>query len=420
MSIQVQENSSADRIRSILESGRLVVCVGPGGVGKTTTAAALGLRAAMAGRRTIVLTIDPAKRLANSLGLENLTNDPQQIDLAAAASTTEAARIINTYSPEMADGNDSQEGESGSSRGELWAMMLDSEKTFNDLVDSLAPDRGALEKARENNIYRLLSSALHGMQEYMALDKLHDLYTGGYFDLVILDTPPTKNALEFLETPSRAASFFDERIIRFFLPDKEKKGFFGRVLNPGSIVLSLISKVLGESFVNDLSEFFDTFYYLQETLQSRGEMIEFILRDPQTYFFVITSADPRRMKEAYFFHEKLDQLEQKAEVFVINRVIPAFSAEDLATLDDKDLDDLIISQGFEDPDEIRDLRHRLETHYARLAKLALRDRAAIATLANRVGDETLRLVPLLGEDVHNLANLLKLSDFLTPLATEKS
>ncbi len=411
---------SADVIRNVLDDGRLVVCVGPGGVGKTTTAAALGLRAAMAGRRAIVLTIDPARRLANSLGLQSLTNDPQQIDLATAATGEEATRYLTSTSPPGEHGDEDQDDADGKAEGsqqqdgELWAMMLDSEQTFDDLIDQYAPDKGALESARENNIYRLLSSALYGMQEYMALDKLHDLYTGGYFDLVVLDTPPTKNALEFLETPSRAATFFDERIIKWFLPD-HSAGFFSRVFNPGSVVLKLVSKVLGESFVEDLVEFFDTFHYLQEALQQRGEMIEFILRDRQTHFFVITSADPRRMKEAYFFHEKLGALEQKADIFIINRVIPMFAAHDLAQLEDEDLDGMLEEHGLEDPDQARSIRKHLETHYARLAKLALRDRKAISSLATRVGDESIRLVPLLGEDVHNLSHLLKLSDFLTPL-----
>jgi len=389
-------------MRNVLDDGRLIVCVGPGGVGKTTTAAALGLRAAMAGRKTIVLTIDPAKRLANSLGLESLTNDPQQIDLGGAAETEQATQYVEAA--ENGDGDD----------GELWAMMLDSEQTFNELIDEYAPDQKALERGRENNIYKLLSSALHGMQEYMALDKLHDLYTGGYFDLVVLDTPPTKNALEFLETPDRAATFFDDRIIKWFLPDRDA-GFFSRMFNPGSVVLKLVSKVLGESFVEDLVEFFDTFHYLQEALQQRGEMIEFILRDPNTNFFVITSADPRRMKEAYFFHEKLDDLDQNAEMFIINRVIPRFSAQDIAQLEDHELDEMLSEAGVDDPDEARKLRTDLEQHYARLSQLANRDRNAISTLSARVGEELIRLVPLLGEDVHNLAQLLKLSDFLTPL-----
>ncbi len=393
--------TSADAIRGVLDDGRLIVCVGPGGVGKTTTAAALGLRAAMAGRKTIVLTIDPAKRLANSLGLQSLTNDPQKIDLDEAA-------VTDTTLEHISAATESKEG------GELWAMMLDSEQTFNDLIDQYAPDEKALERGRENNIYRLLSSALHGMQEYMALDKLHDLYTGGYFDLVVLDTPPTKNALEFLETPGRAATFFDERIIKWFLPNRDS-GLLSRVFNPGSVVLKLVSAVLGESFVQDLVEFFDTFHYLQEALQQRGEMIEFILRDPQTHFFVITSADPRRMNEAFFFHEKLANLEQKADIFIINRVIPRFSPEDIARLDDAALDAILTEEGVDDGERVRSFRKHLETHYARLAKLAMRDRDAISSLATRVGDDAIRLVPLLGEDVHNLGHLLKLSDFLTPL-----
>ncbi|WP_158542531.1 ArsA family ATPase [Lujinxingia litoralis] len=393
MTASSSPDPNASTLRDLLDSGRLIVCVGPGGVGKTTTSAAIGLRAAMAGRKTIVMTIDPAKRLANSLGLDDLTNDPQQIDLSDALA--------------MAGGEDQG--------GELWAMMLDAEKTFDDMVTRHAPDKGALARAKENNIYRLLSSALHGMQEYMALEKLHDLYTGGYFDLVILDTPPTKNALEFLETPGRASTFFDERIIKWFLPNR-RSGLLGRVFNPGSVVLGLISRVLGESFVNDLVEFFDTFHYLQEALQQNGELIEFILRDPLTHFFVITSADPRRMKEAVYFHEKLGQLDQRADFFIINRVIPRFHPEDIAKIEDADLDALLTSGDHgATSTQIRGLRQRLETHYLQLARLAIRDREAIAGLAARVGEEALRLIPLLGEDVHNLSNLLRLSDFITPI-----
>ncbi len=395
---QPTPTDAASTIQHTLDEGRLIVCVGPGGVGKTTTAATLGLRAAMAGRRTIVLTIDPARRLANSLGLDSLTNTPQQISLDQAFD--EVASLASL------ERNDD---------GELWAMMLDSEETFNDLIDEYAPDDKALEKGRENNIYKLLSSALHGMQEYMALDKLHDLYTGGYFDLVVLDTPPTKNALEFLETPKRAATFFDDRIIKWFLPDRDA-GFFSRVFNPGSVVLKLISKVLGESFVKDLVEFFDTFHYLQEALQQRGEMIEFILRDPRTHFFVITSADPRRIKEAHFFHEKLADLEQEARVFILNRVIPHFLESDLEPLNDQTLQSML-DESFPE-DELQSLMAQLQAHYIRLARLAGRDRAAIDDLADRVGQDLLRLVPLLGEDVHNLRQLLRLSDFLTPLSKD--
>lgn len=379
-----------DPIAPLLETARLVVCCGPGGVGKTTTAAALGLRGVLMGRKVIVLTIDPARRLANSLGLEELSNSPQQIDLAANLS----------HVPDSVGD------------GEFWAMMLDQKKTLDDLVKRFAPDPGAFERAQNNNIYRLLSSTLHGMQEYMALDKLHDLYTGGHFDLVILDTPPTKNALEFLETPSRAKTFFDERIIKWFIPNRQKTGgLFSRIVDPGAVVIKLLSKIFGETFIKELTEFFETLEFLQQALQTRGEMIDFIMRDEQTHFFVITSADPRRMKEALFFHEKLAELGQKAEAFIINRVIPEFSPGDLDDLSDTKLVDVVDDLP---TSELGPLRAELERTYLALSKLAVRDREAIESLAKRIGAASLRRVPMLGQDVHSIEQLVNLSSFLTP------
>ena len=379
-----------DRILEIVRTGRLIVCAGPGGVGKTTTSAAIGLRGALEGRRVIVLTIDPARRLANSLGLSELTNEPQRIDLQTAGGEAEAV-----------------EG------GELWAMMLDQKQTLDDLVGKYAPDKGALERSHQNNIYRLLSSTLAGMQEYMALDKLHDLYTGGYYDLVVLDTPPTKNALEFLETPGRARQFFDDRVIKWFLPNKTG-GFLGRIVNPaGTAVMALLARVFGQAFVDDLVEFFDTLQFLQEALRSRGEMIDFILRDPATHFFVITSADSRRIKEAMFFHEKLGELNKKAAAFILNRVIPNFAVEDLAAVDQVALEQALRREGVEAADAA-ELTRQLEFQYAHLAKLAHHNQEIIARFARRVSPDLLHTVPLFGEDVHDLHQLRRLGHFLTP------
>lgn len=380
-----------DSILQILKSGRLIVCAGPGGVGKTTTSAALGLRAALEGRRVIVLTIDPARRLANSLGLNELTNEPQQIALAEHVPDLEV--------PES---------------GELWAMMLDQKQTLDDLVRKYAPDKGALERSHENNIYRLLSSTLAGMQEYMALDKLHDLYTGGYFDLVVLDTPPTKNALQFLETPTRARQFFDDRVIKWFLPNRQGGGLFSRITNPaGSVVLGLMARIFGQAFVDDLVEFFDTLQFLQEALRSRGEMIDFILRDPATHFLVITSADARRIKEALFFHEKLGDLNQKAGGFVLNRVIPNFAVEDLATVDQNALRDALEQEGI-DHESATELTRKLELQYAHLAKLATHNQEIIARFGKKVNPDLLHTIPLFGEDVHDIPQLRRLGHFLTP------
>lgn len=376
----------------ILTDGRLIVCCGPGGVGKTTTAAALGLRAVTQGRKVIVITIDPAKRLANSLGLAELTNEPQEIEL--------------------------QEIEDASPDGELWAMMLDQEQTFEDLVRRHAPDEKALERSRDNHIYQLLSSALHGMQEYAALDKLHDLYTGGYFDLVVLDTPPSTNALDFLNAPERVSRFFDRRIMKWFLPEESRStGLIGKIINPaGSVVLKLLSKIVGEEFVDEIVEFFDTFHYLQETLKERGDMIDYILSEPRTHFLLITSADPRRIKEVLQFHKKLEELDQHARAFIVNRVTPQFSLEDLEHLDEADLREFIEAHGIDDTIATDVLLEQLENHYASLARLADRDRKSIDQLAERVGRELLQLVPVLGEDVHSIDDLLRLGRFLTPAA----
>lgn len=395
VSIAPQDDTSSpapsDPVAPLLDEARLIVCCGPGGVGKTTTAAALGLRGALMGRRVIVLTIDPAKRLANSLGLDALSNTPQRIDIS---------RNLEDDAPEAAQ------------EGQLWAMMLDQKQTLDDLVKRFAPDPGAFERAEKNNIYRLLSSTLHGMQEYMALDKLHDLYTSQKFDLVVLDTPPTKNALEFLETPSRAKTFFDERVIRWFIPNRRSGGIFGRVLDPGSVVLKLLGKIFGDAFIKELAEFFETLEFLQQALQSRGEMIDYIMRDEQTHFVVISSADPRRMKEALFFHEKLAELGQRADAFIINRIIPHFKQTDLDTFDASVLDALSPEELPEDISE--SLSGELTQTYRALARLAMRDREALADLATRVGKDVLQSIPMLGQDVHSIEQLLNLSQFLTP------
>lgn len=373
----VIEEGTISQIDDILSKARLIICAGPGGVGKTTTSAALALRAAMAGKKAIVLTIDPARRLADSLGLDELTNDPQRITLE----------------------NEPEEG------GELWAMMLDQQQTLDDLVKRYAPDPGAVKRSRENNIYKLLSSALHGMQEYMALDKLHDLYTGRYYDLVVLDTPPTKNALEFLDTPGRARQFFDDRIIKWFLPNREG-GFFRRLVQPASVVISLMQKIFGESFVNDLVEFFDTLQFLQEALRNRGDMIDLILREETTHFFVITGADTRRIDEALFFHQKLSNLDQRASAFVLNRVIPEFTI---------DVDDVTLS------DSQKELKNMgiapeswaaLQSHYQHLQRVSRHNHALISDFEKKVGSEYVHTVELMGEDIHSLEQLRALGSLL--------
>ncbi len=377
----------------LLKEGRLVVCCGSGGVGKTTTAAALALRGAMAGRKTVVITIDPAKRLANSLGLETLGDTPQRIDLGALDAELAA-----------------QAGD-----GEVWAMMLDVKKAFDDLIRRLGPDSGAVDRILNNRLYHLMSTALHGVLEYVAVEKLFELYTGGYYDLIVLDTPPTKNALDFLEAPQRVARFFDRGVVKWFLPS-EKKGIFGRIFQPGLVVIGLISRILGEKFTTDLTEFFDSVSTIIDPLQQRGEMVEFILRDPQTAFIIVTGADPRRIEEAIYFHDKLGTLDQKATAFVVNRVCTGYDeehAETVANMTPEEFAQLVQAMApVADEEGVRRLVDQLGDYYGRLIKLADRDHRGIKVLSDRVGKRILRLVPLLREDVHDIHQLLKIGDYL--------
>ena len=380
-------------IARLLARRRGLVCCGSGGVGGPPPAAARALQAALAGRRVVVITIDPAKRLANSLGLETLADQPQRIDLAA-------------LDPSIAE----QAGQ-----GELWAMMLDVKAGFDDLVRRMAPDAGAVKRIMDNRVYRLLSTALHGMHEYVATQKLFELHSSGDFDLVVLDTPPTKNALDFLEAPGLLSRFLDRRVIRFFLP-ADSKGLLGRILQPVVVVQRLLARILGEQFTRDLVEFFDAVQTIIEPFQQRGEMVEFILQDPLTSFIIVTSPDTRRADEAFYFHEKLTALGQAEVSFVVNRVCTGFSQEHIdeaGQISAADFERLVAAMApITDAQGTRQLLQLLQAHYGRLIDLAGRDLQGVRHLSDRVGRRLLHLVPLFREDVHDIRQLRRLGDHL--------
>ena len=207
--------SQGPPLDELIGDRQLVVCVGSGGVGKTTTAAAIGLQAAIAGRKVLVLTIDPARRLANSLGLSRFGNDETQIDLSAL--------------PEA--------------KGELWAMMLDQQKTFDDLIERISPSEERRDAILNNRVYRATADNISGSQDYMATEMLFDVVESGRYELVVLDTPPVKNALDFLDAPGRLARFLDKRVMKWFLSPYDKKRVFGRLLNSTSAVDTRIQEV---------------------------------------------------------------------------------------------------------------------------------------------------------------------------------
>jgi anion-transporting ArsA/GET3 family ATPase len=282
---------------------RIIVCCGSGGVGKTTTAAAIGLRAAERGRHVVVLTVDPARRLAQSMGLTSLDNTPRLVHgLSAAASDPE-------------DGNDS------ASAGSLHAMMLDMKRTFDEIVEAHAdPDRAALILA--NPFYQSLSSSFAGTQEYMAMEKLGQLRRADEWDLIVVDTPPSRSALDFLDAPQRLARFLDGRLLRLLTaPAKVGGRAYLRVLNAGfGMVTGVLTKILGTSVLRDVQTFVSALDTMFGGFRERADYTYRLLRAPGTAFLVVAAPEPDALREASYFVERLDTEGMPLAGLILNRV----------------------------------------------------------------------------------------------------
>jgi len=343
-----------------------VVCAGSGGVGKTTTAAAIAMGAAAEGARVAVVTIDPARRLANSLGLEELGNEPHLIDPERFAE----------HGVEM--------------RGELWALMLDAKRTFDELIEHLAPDARTRDEVLSNRIYQQLSSAVAGSQEFTAIAKLYDLDASGRFDLLVLDTPPSRNALDFLDAPQRLTHFFQGRAIKVFL---RPAGLGGRILGKGTgVAFGLLRRVTGVDLLEDLSVFFRALGGMIDGFAARAERVGALLSDPGTTFLIVTSPQHDPVAEAIFFHRKLREADMPFGGLVVNRLHEPPAV-------DGDLPDTLAEELGEA------LAGRVATSARELAALAARDAANVEHLRITLGDPPVVVVPELGDDVHDVEGL---------------
>ena len=269
---------------------RLVVCCGAGGVGKTTTAASLALRAAEQGRKTVVLTIDPARRLAQALGVENLDNDPQPVDLGPDAT------------------------------GQLEAMMLNMKRTFDDMVLEHAPDKA--EAIFANPVYQTAASSFGGTQEYMAMEKLGQLSDKGIWDLIIVDTPPSRNALDFLDAPKRLGAFLDGRMIRMFTAPG--RGFGRLVSGAMGLALKGVSTIVGGQMLGNISIFVQSLDTMFGGFRARSQRTFELLSRPGTYFLVVAAAEPDALREASYFVDRLTSEEMPLAGLVLNRTHPPF------------------------------------------------------------------------------------------------
>jgi len=270
---------------------RIIVCCGSGGVGKTTTAAAIGLRAAERGRQVCVLTVDPARRLAQSMGLTSLDNTPR-----------------------LVDGVDDETG------GSLHAMMLDMKRTFDEIVEAHAdPARAA--QILANPFYQSLSSSFAGTQEYMAMEKLGQLRRSNEWDLIVVDTPPSRSALDFLDAPERLGRFLDGRLIRVLTAPVKAGRPFGRVLNAGfSVMTGAMTKLLGAQVLRDAQTFITAFDTMFGGFRERAEATYKLLQAPGTSFLVIATPEPDALREASYFVERLAEERMPLAGLILNRV----------------------------------------------------------------------------------------------------
>lgn len=355
----------------------IIVCCGSGGVGKTTTSAALALRAAERGRKVVVLTIDPARRLAQSMGIEALDNTPRPVH-----------------------------GVDPAAGGSLDAMMLDMKRTFDEVVESQASPEKA-KQILENPFYVALSSSFAGTQEYMAMEKLgqihRDAQASGDYDLIIVDTPPSRSALDFLDAPERLSSFLDGRFIRLLLAPARGPA---RMMTAGlGIITNALTKILGAQVLRDMQTFVAAFDTLFGGFRQRAQKTFELLQADGTAFLVIAAPEPDALREAAYFVERLSEDRMPLAGLVVNRASPApwggLSADEAMTASAR--------LRKEDPTALAVGLLRLHADRARMVEreARLRDRFAAAhpTVPTAV-------VPALAGDVHDLAGLRRIGELL--------
>jgi len=363
-----------DPLGRLLDHHAVVICTGSGGVGKTTTAAVLAMEAAHRGRRACVVTIDPARRLADAMGLEGLTDTPAQV--------------------------------AGPWPGELWAMMLDTKATFDALVRRNAETAEQAEAILGNRFYRNISGSLSGTQEYMATEKLYELHGEDRFDLVVVDTPPTRNALDFLDAPRRLTRFLDHRLYRVLVAPT--RGLARAVNVAAQTFLRTTSRVVGAEVVQDAIEFFSAFDGMEAGFRERAAAVAELLESDQTAFVLVTA--PRRdvVEEATFFADKLAEADITVRALIVNRVHPHFGAGPPAAVERR-------AQALEGT-----ALAPFAANLADFASLAATEDGHLAGLTGRVAPAPVVKVPFLDTDVHDLSGLDRIATHLFPDAAARA
>ncbi len=369
-------------IGDVTHDRRVVVCCGAGGVGKTTVSASLGLALAHRGRRAVVVTIDPARRLATALGLEDLGDDPHRVALG------------------------------GDVPGERWALQLDAKATFDRLVRRHAPDPEAAERILANRIYGHLSGAVAGSQEYMAVERLNELAGDGRFDVIVLDTPPAHNALDFLDAPERITRFIEGRALRLLVrgPGGGAGRLGWRVLHAGSAtVLSVLERLTGAQLLREIGEFVREFDGMYQGFAERARAVRALLTSAESAFVVVTAPQEQPTREAIALWGRLQEDGYPAAAIVLNRMRAAPGAEGL------DPGALTAALAAAAADDGADLARRVVEQVHEDDEAAARDREAREALVRRIDVRTVAEVPELPDEPVDVAGLGRVATALLPV-----
>jgi anion-transporting ArsA/GET3 family ATPase len=384
----VSPGPAAD-LTGLVAHRHILVCCGTGGVGKTTTAAALAVEGARRGRRVAVITIDPARRLADTLGL-------------ADANDHVVDRTL--WDPEGI----------APDTGRLTALMLDTSETFDGLVARYAKSEEQRDRIVENRFYRNLAGALSGTQEYMAMERLHELHETGDHDLIVVDTPPTRHALDFLDAPQRLIRLLDNRVFRVMMAPA--RGAMRIATAALHAFVRQVGRVVGTGVVDDIISFFRAFDGMEEGFRSRADAVRTLLGEDSTAFVLVTSPRRDSIEEAIYFAEQIATHGLAIDGLVANRVHPEFADPDGADRLRTRADEL---RGRPDSGDTAGpdadaARRRLADRYdtlADLADLAARERIVLSEVAAHMGTAAV-YVPFLDHDVHDLRALHEVGRYL--------
>ena len=379
---------------SLLATKEIVVACGPGGVGKTTTAAASALMAAINhGSKVLVLTVDPAKRLANALGLDGIGNTEHRVPNAAF----KAAGV--------------------KPRGELWAAMLDTKESWDSLIRQHAPDEQTRDEILANPLYQNIAGRFIQSHDYIAMERLYEIHSTGEYDLIVVDTPPTRNALDFLDAPERLADFFSSRLLRWLIVPYRSK-----LINVATKPFYQISdRILGTEFMGDISEFFILFQSMYDGFVERSKAVGRLLSDRRTTFVVVSTLEATPLREAEFFAEQLTERKLHLGAIVLNKILPDYlqgragtkvaeamkdRAGDLAASLAPGLASVDAALG--DPTQIARVLTEVADSYLNFQVVALREMEERASLA--VAPDVLATVPFFDTDIYDLSGLLRLGE----------